>query len=124
MPESATPSEFDTITWQLAMAFGQGAGTMLATPSAVSDALSPYRAYLIDNAGSWNDVALLFIEYSRALGTLSMVNAASRGAAVIDATDVKKALISIRSNKAFPLGPCNCLPPFREASLRGSRRAR
>ena len=125
MPESATSSEFETITWQLAMAFGQGAGTMLATPAALSDALGPYRTYLFDNTRSWNDVALLFIEYTRALGTLAMVNAARRGAAVIEAPDVKKALFSIRTNKVFPLGPCNCLPPFlRKAPQRAPRPGR
>jgi hypothetical protein len=124
MPEPYAPSDFETMTWQLAMAFGQGAGTMLATSAAVSEAIAPYRQYLTGNTGSWNSVALLFIEYTRALGRLAMVNAASRGAAVIDAADVKKALLSIRGNQLFPLGPCNCLEAPRGSSVRGSRSAR
>jgi hypothetical protein len=108
MPEEAS-STFETITYQLAMAFGQGAGTMLASAGAVSTAIAPFSQAFSNNVNQWDDWALKSIEYARALGKLSSVYAAANGAAVIQTAHVSWALQQIANNAILPLGPCNCL---------------
>jgi hypothetical protein len=108
MPEEAS-STFATITYQLAMAFGQGAGTMLASAGAVSTAIAPFSETFSNNLAQWDDWALKSIEYARALGKLSSVYAAVNGAAVIQTAHVNWALEQIANNTVLPLGPCNCI---------------
>ena len=107
MVEEQSNSE-ETMALQLAMAFGQGAGTMLATPAALVAALAPYRESLHDRLSEWDTLSLKFIEFSRALGTLSATHAAQAGRLVIDEADVEWALPKILSNTLLPLGACGC----------------
>ena len=59
MPENTT---VEGKILQLAMAFGQGAGVMLATEQAVLVALDAYRDSVNTRARDWNDYSLQAIE--------------------------------------------------------------
>jgi hypothetical protein len=93
----------------LAMAFGQGAGTLLASTDALEAALS-YFQQRVQNLppGKWEENILKIVEFTRALGTLSAVHAAQSGAIVIGAEDVSFAIAGTQNNRAAPLGICNC----------------
>ena len=74
----------ESMTLQLAMGFGQGAGTMLATTDAVMMARDAYRVQLGQIAGQWSEYALQTIEYSRVLGSLAAAHALNAGRSVIE----------------------------------------
>lgn len=96
----------------LAMAFGQGAGTMLATEEALQLALSKCAPFLEANnsdSEEWTNFALRFIEYARGLGTLSAHVAAGNLQYVIDAAAVGRALGAIGPTNRFAyIGECGC----------------
>lgn len=104
---SSHESRFDPRVLQLAMAFGQGTGTMLATEEAVKTALASLTAYLEKSSVRWNRDSLKFIEYARALGTVAAVAAAGDRAFVIGREHVETALNGIERNLVEPL-ICNC----------------
>lgn len=92
---------------QLAMGFGQGAGTMLATEGALLSGVAPYLANIQARSSNWNEYALQAIEYSRAMGSLAAQHAVARGSCVIEARDVDAALAAVRQNTLAPLGVCS-----------------
>lgn len=96
-----------TIGLQLAMAFGQGAGTMLATSEALMAAFTPYAAAFEEKAERWVEFELKALEYARALGQVAAYAAASNRRCVIDAEDVRYALSVVQSNTVRPLLVCD-----------------
>jgi hypothetical protein len=96
----------------LSMAFGQGAGTMLATGEALQLALSKCAPFLEANdpdSEAWTEYALRFVEYARGLGKVSAHVAAGNLQYVIDAAAVDRALGAIGPKNRFAyMGPCGC----------------
>jgi hypothetical protein len=107
---SGNPSGGDTtqtIGLQLAMAFGQGTGTMLATAGALLKAFNTYGASFDDKAASWEDFELRALEYARALGQVAAYAAVKNGRCVIDVDDVQYALGIVQANTLRPLSVCD-----------------
>jgi len=96
-----------TIGLQLAMAFGQGAGTMLATAAALMEAYKAYEPAFEERASRWVEVELRTVEFARALGQVAAISAAQNGRCVIEADDVRTALKAVQSNRSRPLTLCD-----------------
>jgi len=95
------PAEINGTKLQLAMAFGQGAGVMLADAQAL-EGLFAEHADLLDNAmRNWDSSRWAFVELMRLLGQISAARAAARGSAHIDNIDISAALEPV-------LGLCPC----------------
>ena len=110
MARSTAPRGGDTprtIGLQLAMAFGQGAGALLATPEALETAYDTYATAFEVRAREWSAFELRAIEYSRALGQVAAWTAISNGRCIIDAKDVKAAFAVVRRNRLRPLRLCD-----------------
>jgi hypothetical protein len=91
----------DTIRLQLAMAFGQGAGSMLANAEATEFALSS-NGELIDRAvADWPASKFAFIELVRLLGQIAATHAAMDGKAEIEREHIQAALPAV-------MAPCPC----------------
>jgi hypothetical protein len=93
------------ITWQLAAAFGQGAGTMIVTTGAAEAVMGHYQRQLRD-IQDWDRIALQMIEYTRALGAASAMWALRRGGAIIDIKDVKAAIGKLKQSQPPPMFEC------------------
>jgi hypothetical protein len=91
---------------QLAMAFGQGAGVMLATEEALLAAREAYAGDVRARAPEWNEYALQAIEYGRILGSLAAEHALRHSRCVIDVPDVRHALGVVQTNERGPVGFC------------------
>ena len=98
------------IGFQLAMAFGQGAGAMLATSEALLAAYQPYEASFQERADTWVDFELRALHYARALGQVAAARAAQSGRCVIDTDDVRYALDTVQRNRLRPLSICDLTP--------------
>ena len=96
------PVEIDGIKLQLAMAFGQGSGAMLANAQALETLLAEEGEILMNAMGNWNASRWAFTELVRILGQLSAAQAAARGAAEIEWTDIEASMPGV-------LGLCPCL---------------
>jgi len=110
MARSTAPGGGDTprtIGLQLAMAFGQGAGALLATAEALETAFDTYAEAFDDRAAEWHAFELRAIEYSRALGQVAAWTAMSNGRCIIDAKDVRAAFAVVRGNRLRPLQGCD-----------------
>ena len=109
MPDRADgSSSFETISWQLAMAFGQGAGNLLATPGAVTAAIAPFRETFSNNVERWDEWGLKSMTFARTLGQVAATRAVVAEAVVIDTAHVTWALACVQNNQLMPLGVCNC----------------
>ena len=86
------PQSVETVKLQLAMAFGQGAGAMLASPEALETLLAQEGAILDRAMRNWNDSRWAFTHLVRTLGQISATNAAVAGNAVIQWSDISKSL--------------------------------
>ena len=108
-----------SIGLQLAMAFGQGAGTMLATAEALLAAFETYAAAFENRAGNWQAFELRAIEYARALGQAAAWSALSQRRCIIDVADVRAAFGTVKRNTLRPLQLCDLTPgrPNRQASV-------
>jgi hypothetical protein len=95
------PAEIDAVKLQLAMAFGQGAGTMLATAEALETLLAEEGEILVNAMGSWSASRWAFTELVRTLGQLSAAHAAAAGSAEIRWTDIAPSIAGVLS-----LCPC------------------
>ena len=104
------PDTTQTIGFQVAMAFGQGAGTMLATPAALRHAFSKYDAIFTRNVKRWPEYELVALEYARALGQQAAFAAARDNRCVIDVDDVQHGLDVIWRNRLRPLSNCGLTP--------------
>lgn len=76
-------ADIETVKLQLAMAFGQGAGVMLADAEAVTTLLAEEGDIIKNAIGNWDKSRWAFVELVRILGHLSAANAAADGSAVI-----------------------------------------
>ena len=103
MPDEIT---VDGKILQFAMAFGQGAGLMLATEDALLAAREAYGGDVRARAPEWNEYALQAIEYGRVLGSLAAEHALRHDRCVIDVPDVRHALGVVQTNERSPLGFC------------------
>jgi hypothetical protein len=92
---------YDSIRLQMAMAFGQGAGSMLATPAALSFAMSSQSKLIERAAGDWSASQFAFIELVRVLGQIAATQAARDGKPRIEEAHVKAGLASV-------VGICPC----------------
>jgi hypothetical protein len=86
---------------QIAMAFGQGAGRMLATPEALEHALSEQAALVRRAITDWEESQYPFIELARTTGQMAAAHAVSRSKTVIETVDVDAAIRAA-------LGVCPC----------------
>jgi hypothetical protein len=94
------------VVWQLAMAFGQGAGgTMMATRSALRAAYDAYGRALSD-LQEFEEVAVSVLEFSRVLGRLAAGHAIAAGRCVIESEDIEYSLPRVRQAIPEPLGNC------------------
>jgi hypothetical protein len=96
-------TDTNTIKLQLAMAFGQGAGLMIATGDALNQLLAAHGDIVESAAPNWNTTHWAFIELMRLLGQLSAQTAASRLSPVITWDD-------INGCKQIVLDLCPCNP--------------
>ena len=77
------PGQNDTMRLQLAMAFGQGTGSMIADADALDRLLSEQVKTITNASGNWNSSHWAFIELVRRLGQMSAARAAMERSAVI-----------------------------------------
>jgi hypothetical protein len=94
------------VGWQLAMAFGQGAGgTVMATRGALALAFETYGRKL-EGDPDWKNKSVVALEFARILGRMAAFHAASQGRCVIDIPDVESALLAVRMTEMEPLEGC------------------
>jgi hypothetical protein len=99
---------FDAIRLQMAMAFGQGAGSMLASPEALSFALSGNADMIERAAGDWTASKPTFIYLVRVLGQIAAARAAMDGVAEIEPRHVEAGLTGV-----LQVCPCFVAPVTR-----------
>jgi hypothetical protein len=97
----------ESATLQMAMAFGQGTGGMVATPAAVLLAVESIRPTLEENLKRWDAYALTFLEFSRGFGRLSAHRAVRDGRVVVIRDDVAWSLEHLRATSFYPMS-CGC----------------
>jgi hypothetical protein len=97
-------AEHEAVKLQLAMAFGQGAGAMLANAEALDRLLAERGDILVNAMGNWNASRWPFIELVRLLGQVSAARAAAAGSAEIRWVDVAESIVPV-------LDLCPCLAP-------------
>ena len=86
---------FDTIRLQLAMAFGQGAGSMLANSETLAFALSAHSGLIERAAGDWTASKPAFIELVRVLGQIAATRAVLDGKAEIEKQHIQEAIPAV-----------------------------
>ncbi len=91
----------DAIQLQLAMAFGQGAGSMMATPEALAYTVSSQAALIGRARTDWEASKFAFIELVRVMGQIAAARAAFDGRPEIAMEHVEKAIHAV-------LGVCPC----------------
>jgi hypothetical protein len=106
----STSNDANTIRLQLAMAFGQGAGVMIATGDALNALLSAHGDLVDSAVPNWNTTHWAFIELMRLLGRLSAHKAATRLSPVIEWPDIDAC-------KQVLLDLCPC-DPKKKAAIR------
>jgi hypothetical protein len=82
------PQSIETIRLQLAMAFGQGTGVMIASHEALSHLLSGNSGLIDRAAANWDASHWAFVELTRLLGQLAASHAAASHSAVIRPQDI------------------------------------
>jgi hypothetical protein len=85
------PANNESVKLQLAMAFGHGAGAMLASPEALEKLLAEGGEIFTNAMGDWSANRWAFTELVRTLGQMSSVNAAVAGSPEIRWSDIQKA---------------------------------
>jgi hypothetical protein len=98
------PSSIESVKLQLAMAFGQGAGAMLANTEALETLLAEEGEVLTRAMTDWNASHWAFTELVRVLGQLSAAHAAAAGSAEIRWPDIAASLQAVMTL-------CPCLEP-------------
>ena len=97
-------SEIDGVKLQLAMAFGQGAGAMLASADALENLLRD-QGVILDRARiNWDASRWAFTELVRVLGQISAARAAAAGRARIEWSDIEPSVQGV-----MVLCPCTAL---------------
>jgi hypothetical protein len=93
----------EVIQLQMAMAFGQGAGSMLANSEALRAALSRDDGVLIKRAArDWDTWQYAFLWLTRTAGQIAAARAAAEGKPEIDRSSIEVAIDSV-------LGVCPCI---------------
>ena len=98
-------NRIEAIQLQIMMAFGQGAGTMLASFDAIESLMTQNRALIERAAADWDASRWAFLELARSLGQIAATRAAMASRWQIEPTQLNEALQVV-------LIPCPC----REAS--------
>ena len=107
------PIDVDTVKLQLAMAFGQGAGAMLADDEALESLLAKESAILENAMKDWKASQWAFTSLVRVLGQVAATRAAMNGSAVIRWRDIEGSLETV-------MLPCPCAA-FRKRPVGGER---
>ena len=100
----ASPSLQD-VQLQLVMAFGQGTGSMMATPQALLEGLSAQSDVIRRALPQWNVGHLTVFALVRLAGQIAAVRAAEAGVPQIETVHVMQALQTV-------LGLCPCSEIF------------
>jgi hypothetical protein len=98
-------ASIDGVKLQMAMAFGQGAGAMLAEEEALERLLSTEIEMVERAAARWSTFHWAFLTLLRTLGQMSAVRAAHAGRGTIRWVDIELSLPAV-------LGPCPSLELF------------
>ena len=98
-------ASIDGVKLQMAMAFGQGAGAMLAEEEALEKLLSSEMEMVERAAGKWSTFHWAFLSLLRTLGQVASVRAAQDGRVRIRWVDIELSLPAV-------LGPCPSLELF------------
>jgi len=85
----------ELVKLQLAMAFGQGAGTMLAEKDALKSLLDENGKILLKAMDNWDESHWAFVELMRVLGQHASVIAIGAGHGRIKWTDIKHAIPAV-----------------------------
>ena len=85
----------ELVKLQLAMAFGQGAGSMLAETDALKSLLDENGDILKNAMANWDDSQWAFVELMRVLGQHSAAAACGSGHWRIKYTDLKHAIPAV-----------------------------
>src|SRR6188508_2070074 len=96
------PADLEAVKLQLAMAFGQGAGAMLARPDALHRLFTGNEKIITNALSDWEASQWAFTALVRLLGQLSATRAAAAGRMEIDWPDIDECLPET-------LGLCPCL---------------
>jgi len=88
-------ANIDGLKLQLAMAFGQGAGAMLAEPEALETLLAQEGEMLKTAMANWKESRWAFTQLVRTLGQMSAANAAVAGTAEIRWSEISKSLTAV-----------------------------
>jgi hypothetical protein len=99
------PTNVDTVKLQLAMAFGQGAGAMLADLEALDTLLAERGDILTRAMQNWEESQWAFTTLVRTLGQVAAARAAVEGSAVIRWPHVEASLAGVMS-------ACPCIERF------------
>lgn len=91
-----------SVQLQLAMAFGQGTGTMMANAEALEYALTQHSDVIQRANVDWPSAKYTFLELVRLAGQIAAVHAAHDSRAEIERSDVERAIRGV-------LGVCPCL---------------
>ncbi len=86
------PTHIDAVKLQLAMAFGQGSGAMLASGEALDTLLAEEGQFLANAMGNWNVNRWAFTQLVRTLGQLSAAHAAAGSSAEIRWVDIEPSI--------------------------------
>ena len=103
MPDYPASYEHEDILAQVFMAFGQGAGTMHATPAAVRAGRLKYGPTL--KVQNWDADAPQVLEFARALGRVAANLAAQEGSTAIDEQHFRRASELVIGHQ---IGPWSC----------------
>ena len=91
-----------SVQLQLAMAFGQGTGTMMASAEALEYALTQHSDVILRANADWQAAKYTFLELVRLAGQIAAVHAAHDSKAEIARIHVERAIPAV-------LGVCPCL---------------
>jgi len=88
-------TNLETVKLQLAMAFGQGAGSMLAEAAAIERLLADNGVLIKFAEKNWEEVKVPFAHYVRLLGQQAAMRAAAAGRPEIVGTDIRQSAATI-----------------------------
>ena len=89
------PHDVELVKLQMTMAFGQGAGSMLAAEEALGQMYSVNNQIVVRAMEDWDSSRWAFIELMRLLGQVSATRAAVAGSAYIRYVDIAAALETV-----------------------------
>ena len=89
------PVSHDAVKLQLAMAFGQGSGCMIAEPEALEQLLNEQSSIIAPAIATWHTSHWAFLELVRRLGHLSATRAGMQPSAVIRWEHIQPSLAAV-----------------------------